>query len=198
MARERLATDHAKRAVARAPEAARDAEQTAVEADGRRVRSRGAPPWVRTAPMWSDRKGEALLSVAPDLAMVLHLDPGEGAGILDAAEIALVPADMLRGVGLHSRAKTTGSEGMHGHVPLDCPVAFDATEAFARHVAEVMAARMADRVVARVDKRLRAGRLLVDWSQNDRHKSTVDEALDRVAAAGDRFAPALSLGQRLP
>src|SRR4051812_16305175 len=36
-----------------------------------------------------------------------------------------------------------------------------------------MASRMADRVVARMDKRLRAGKVLVDWSQNDRHKSTV-------------------------
>jgi bifunctional non-homologous end joining protein LigD len=36
-----------------------------------------------------------------------------------------------------------------------------------------MSARMADRVVARMDKRLRAGKVLVDWSQNDRHKSTV-------------------------
>jgi hypothetical protein len=36
-----------------------------------------------------------------------------------------------------------------------------------------MAARMADRVVARMDTRLRAGKVFVDWSQNDRHKSSV-------------------------
>jgi len=36
-----------------------------------------------------------------------------------------------------------------------------------------MAGRMGDRVVARVDKRLRGGKVLVDWGQNDRHKSTV-------------------------
>lgn len=163
---------------------------------------RGAPPWVETAPMWSDRKGEdihfcrldgtaallwsvdrgnlemhPLLSVAPDFdaptAMVFDLDPGEGAGILDAAEIALVVRDMLRGVGLESFAKSTGSKGVQVYVPLNSPATFKQTKAFAREVAEVMAARMADRVVARADKRLRTGKVFVDWGQNDRHKSTV-------------------------
>jgi bifunctional non-homologous end joining protein LigD len=163
---------------------------------------RGAPPWVQTAPMWSDRKGEdirfcrledtasvlwsvnhgnlemhPLLSVAPDFdtptSMVFDLDPGEGAGILDAADVALVLHDMLRGVGLESFAKSTGSKGVQVYVPLNTPATFEGTKAFSRSVAEVMAERMGDRVVARVDKRLRAGKVLVDWGQNDRHKSTV-------------------------
>jgi bifunctional non-homologous end joining protein LigD len=163
---------------------------------------RGAPPWVETAPMWSDRKGEnihfcrledtasllwsvnhgnlemhPLLSVAPDFetptAMVFDLDPGEGAGILDAAEIALVLHEMLRGIGLESLAKSTGSNGVHVYVPLNTAATFEQTKAFARDVAEVMAGRMSDRVVARVDKRQRSGRVFVDWGQNDRHKSTV-------------------------
>jgi bifunctional non-homologous end joining protein LigD len=163
---------------------------------------RGAPPWVKRAPMWSERKREAiefcvlddlpsllwsvdhgnlemhpLLSIAPDFdtptMLVLDLDPGEPAGILEAAEIALVLHDMLRGVGLESFAKTTGSKGVQVHVPLNTPVTFDATKAFSRHVAEVMASRMPERVVARMDKRLRAGKVFVDWGQNDRHKSTV-------------------------
>jgi bifunctional non-homologous end joining protein LigD len=163
---------------------------------------RGAPPWVDTAPMWSDRKGEdihfcrldetaallwsvdrgnlemhPLLSVAPDFdtptTMVFDLDPGEGAGILDAAEIALVLREMLRGVGLESFAKTSGSKGVQVYVPLNSPATFAQTKAFARDVAEVMAGRMGDRVVARADKRLRTGKVFVDWGQNDRHKSTV-------------------------
>src|SRR4051812_10572866 len=52
-------------------------------------------------------------------------------------------------------------------------VSFAQAEAFARTVAEVMTSRMPNRVVARMDKRLRRGKVLVDWSQNDRHKSTV-------------------------
>src|SRR4051812_2084286 len=163
---------------------------------------RGAPPWVETAPMWSERKAEdihfcrledtasllwsvnhgnlemhPLLSVARDFdtptAMVFDLDPGEGAGILDAAEIALIVGDMLRGVGLESLAKSTGSKGVQIYVPLNTPTTFDDTKAFSRNVAEVLAARLPDRVVARVEKRLRSGKVLVDWGQNDRHKSTV-------------------------
>jgi bifunctional non-homologous end joining protein LigD len=162
----------------------------------------GRPPWVDTLPMWSDRKREdisfcrldetasllwsvnfgnlemhPLLSVAPDFdtptAVVFDLDPGEPAGILDAAEIALLLRDMLAGVGLESFAKSTGSKGVQVYVPLNTRVDFDASKTFARSVAEIMAGRLADRVTATVDKRLRAGKVLVDWGQNDRHKSTV-------------------------
>ena len=58
-------------------------------------------------------------------------------------------------------------------MPLNSPTTFDATKRFARRVAETLATRLPDRAVARADKRLRAGRVLVDWGQNDRHKSTV-------------------------
>jgi bifunctional non-homologous end joining protein LigD len=105
--------------------------------------------------------------------MVFDLDPGEGVGILDTAEIALVLHDMLQGVGLESLVKSTGSNGIHVYVPLNMPAGFEQTKAFSRDVAEVMAGRMSDRVVARADKRHRSGRVFVDWGQNDRHKSTV-------------------------
>jgi len=163
---------------------------------------RGRPPWVDTLPVRSDRRGvdisfcrlddtpsllwsvnqgnlemHPLLSVAPDFdtptAMVFDLDPGQPAGILDGAEIALVLRDMLAGVGLESHAKTSGSKGVQVYVPLNSPTTFDSTKTFARTVAELMAARMPERVVARVDKRLREGKVLVDWAQNERHKSTV-------------------------
>jgi bifunctional non-homologous end joining protein LigD len=162
----------------------------------------GRPDWLPTAPMWSDRKREdihfcriedtasliwsvnhgnlemhPLLSVAPDFdtptALAFDLDPGEPAGLLDASEIALLLRDMLAGVGLRTWPKSSGSRGVQVYAPLNSPAGFDAAKRFARSVAEVMAARMADRVVAKMDKRLRGGKVLVDWSQNDRHKSTV-------------------------
>jgi bifunctional non-homologous end joining protein LigD len=162
----------------------------------------GAPPWVEVAPVWSERRGEdirfcrledtasilwsvnrgnlemhPLLSVAPDhetpTALVLDLDPGAPAGLLEAAEIALLAREMLRGVGLESWVKASGGSGVQVYVPLNSPVGFADTKAFARNVAEVLAARLPDRVVARADKRARAGRVFVDWGQNDRHKSTV-------------------------
>ena len=162
----------------------------------------GRPDWLPTAPMWSDRKGEditfcriddtasliwsvnhgnlemhPLLSVFPDLdtptTLAFDLDPGEPAGILEAAEIALLLRDMLAGVNLRTWAKTSGSRGVQVYAPLNSPARFDAAKKFARDVAEVMASRLPDRVIARMDKRLRTGKVLVDWSQNDRHKSTV-------------------------
>jgi bifunctional non-homologous end joining protein LigD len=163
---------------------------------------RGAPPWVPVAPVWSRARGEditfcriddrasllwsvnydnlemhPLLSVAPDhetpTAMVFDLDPGAPAGLLQAAEIALVLRDMLRGVGLECWAKTSGSAGVQVYVPLNSPVTFAATKAFARSVADVLAGRLPDRVVAKADRGARRGRVFVDWGQNDRHKSTV-------------------------
>jgi bifunctional non-homologous end joining protein LigD len=40
-------------------------------------------------------------------------------------------------------------------------------------VAEVLEKRMPDLIVSRMTKQLRAGKVLVDWSQNDAHKTTV-------------------------
>jgi bifunctional non-homologous end joining protein LigD len=162
----------------------------------------GRPDWLATAPMWSEHKREdiefcrlddtasllwsvnygnlemhPLLSVFPDLdtptTLAFDLDPGEPAGPLEAAEIALILRRMLAGVGLESWAKASGSRGVQVYAPLNTAVSFAQTKAFARTVAEVMTNRMPDRVVARMDKRLRRGKVLVDWSQNERHKSTV-------------------------
>jgi bifunctional non-homologous end joining protein LigD len=132
-----------------------------------------------TAALWSVNYGNLemhpLLSIAPDFdsptVAVFDLDPGEPAGILEAAEVALVLHELLSRIGLESFVKSSGSRGVQVYVPLNRPVGFDRSKAFAP--AETMTARMADRVVARMDTRLRAGKVFVDWSQNDRHKSTV-------------------------
>ena len=50
---------------------------------------------------------------------------------------------------------------------------FADTKPFARHVAELLEQRMPELVVSRMTKRLRPGKVLVDWSQNDAHKTTV-------------------------
>jgi bifunctional non-homologous end joining protein LigD len=58
-------------------------------------------------------------------------------------------------------------------VPLGGAVDFAQTKSFARRVAEVLEQRMPELVVSRMTKRLRPGKVLVDWSQNDEHKTTV-------------------------
>ena len=74
---------------------------------------------------------------------------------------------------LETFIKTSGSKGLQLYVPLNAPTTYDVTKPFARSVAERMEREHPDRVVSKMEKRLRVGKVLVDWSQNDRHKTTV-------------------------
>ena len=105
--------------------------------------------------------------------LVFDLDPGPGMGILDCAEVALWIRDAFASLGLRTFVKTSGSKGLHAQVPLNSGATYDQTKPFARAVAELMEKHHGDRVVSRMTKRLRQGRVLVDWSQNDEHKTTV-------------------------
>jgi bifunctional non-homologous end joining protein LigD len=105
--------------------------------------------------------------------LVLDLDPGPPADILDAARVALRLRDALRELGLESYAKTSGSMGLHVYVPLNTPVTFAETKAAARALAERLARAEPDRVIAHQRRALRVGKVLVDWLQNDPWRSTV-------------------------
>ena len=105
--------------------------------------------------------------------LVFDLDPGAPAGVVQCCEVALVLRGMFGQLGLESVVKTSGSKGMQMYVPLNGPVTYEQTKPFARRVAEVLEQRMPELVVSRMTKRLRKGRVLVDWSQNDDHKTTV-------------------------
>jgi bifunctional non-homologous end joining protein LigD len=104
--------------------------------------------------------------------MVFDLDPGAPAGIVECCEVALVLRGLFDQLGLVSVAKTSGSKGLQVYVPLNTPVDYRATKSFARRVAELLEQRMPKLVVSRMTKRLRPGKILVDWSQNDQHKTT--------------------------
>ena len=105
--------------------------------------------------------------------MVFDLDPGEPADISDCAEVALVLRGMFEQLGLESFAKTTGSKGLQVYVPLNSDITYEQTKPFARQVAELLEQQLPDRVTADMSKAKRRGKVLVDWSQNDWHKSTV-------------------------
>jgi bifunctional non-homologous end joining protein LigD len=105
--------------------------------------------------------------------MVFDLDPGEPADISDCAEVALLLHATFEQVGLASFAKTTGSKGLQVYVPLNSGATYEQTKPFARQVAELLAERWPERVTANMAKRERHGKVLVDWSQNEWHKSTV-------------------------
>ena len=105
--------------------------------------------------------------------MVFDLDPGPPADIRLCCEVALALRGMFSQLGLESFAKTSGGKGMQVYVPLNTDVTYEQTKPFAKAVAETMENGMPDKVVSRMTKTLREGKVFVDWGQNDRNKSTV-------------------------
>ena len=106
-------------------------------------------------------------------SVVFDLDPGEGASIVECCEVALLLREAMSGIGFESFAKVSGSKGLQVYVPLNGDATHNATEAFARTIAEEMAKRYPSLAVAKMSKQLRAGKVFIDWSQNADYKTTV-------------------------
>ena len=105
--------------------------------------------------------------------IVFDLDPGPPAGILECVEVALRLREAFEALGLACFPKTSGSKGLQVYLPLNTPATYDDTKPFARALAELLERRHPELVVSRMQKSLRPGKVLVDWSQNDEHKTTV-------------------------
>jgi bifunctional non-homologous end joining protein LigD len=106
--------------------------------------------------------------------MVFDLDPGPPADLLTCCDVALLLRRLMAALGLECVPKTSGSKGMQVYVPLNQPgTTYDVTKAFAHAVARLLEQRHPELVVERMTKSLRGGKVLVDWSQNDRNKTTV-------------------------
>jgi bifunctional non-homologous end joining protein LigD len=159
------------------------------------------PEWVRTAAVWSGRTEREIdyclcqdlptlvwlgnlaalelhpsLSCAPALERprTLAFDPGPPADVVRCCEVALALRDMFAELGLRSFAKTSGLTGMQVYVPLNRSEAtYEQTKPFARAVADLLAHHRPRLVVSSMAKAARRGRVLIDWSQNDEHKTTV-------------------------
>jgi bifunctional non-homologous end joining protein LigD len=107
--------------------------------------------------------------------MVFDLDPGPGTDIVECCQVSVWLRELFEPLGLESFAKTSGSKGLQVYVPLNQPdVTYDDTKPFARAVAELLEKQHPELVVSRMTKELRQGKVLVDWSQNDEHKTTVN------------------------
>ncbi|UTI62726.1 DNA ligase D [Paraconexibacter antarcticus] len=106
--------------------------------------------------------------------LAFDLDPGPGAGLAECCTVALWLRAMLDGLGLRSWPKTSGSKGMQLYVPLNHPGAtYAGTKGLARTIAQLLAKEAPELVVDTQKKSAREGRVLIDWSQNDEHKTTV-------------------------
>jgi bifunctional non-homologous end joining protein LigD len=161
------------------------------------------PEWVETVSIWSGSErrridyclaqepatlawlgNQAAIELHPALhrvpaleqptAVVFDLDPGPPAGLAQCAEVALVLHGLFERLGLVSVVKTSGGKGLQVYVPLGERVAsYARAKPFAHRVAVLLEQRLPELVVSRMAKRLRNGKVLVDWSQNDPHKTTV-------------------------
>jgi bifunctional non-homologous end joining protein LigD len=107
--------------------------------------------------------------------MVFDLDPGPPATIVECCRVALILHGMFENLGLKAFPKTSGNKGMQVYVPLNTPDAtYERTKGFSRAVAETLEAGEPDLVVSRMAKSLRGGKIFIDYSQNDEHKTTVN------------------------
>jgi bifunctional non-homologous end joining protein LigD len=105
--------------------------------------------------------------------VVFDLDPGEPATLIDCVEVGLWIRHVLDDLGLASVVKTSGSKGLQLYVPLNTPTTHQATQEFAKTIAFLLEQAHPDRVVSLQKKELRGGKVLVDWYQNTRTKTTV-------------------------
>ncbi|MFZ0732420.1 MAG: non-homologous end-joining DNA ligase [Candidatus Sulfotelmatobacter sp.] len=160
------------------------------------------PDWVKTAGIWSEGGHRtvhyilandlatlvwlanlAALELHPSLAlakdikcpteMVFDLDPGPPANIVQCCQVGIWLREIFEHFGLQSFPKTSGSKGMQIYVPLNTPTAFDATKMFSHALAQLLEQEHRDLVVSDMKKSIRTGKVFVDWSQNDEHKTTI-------------------------
>jgi bifunctional non-homologous end joining protein LigD len=114
---------------------------------------------------------------------VFDLDPGEGADILTCARVAVVLKRAFDEFGLQAFPKVSGSKGLQVHIPLNTTVTYAETQPFAKALAELLARRHPDLIVAEMTKTLRRGKVFIDWSQNSDFKTTVGVYSLRAKAA---------------
>jgi bifunctional non-homologous end joining protein LigD len=160
------------------------------------------PDWVKTAPIWSEGNRRtvhyilcndlptlvwlanlAAIELHPSLAMatditcptmmVFDLDPGPPANIVQCCQVGLWLREIFEHFDLQSFPKTSGSKGLQIYVPLNTPTNFDTTKTFAHALAQLLEQQHPEMVVSDMKKSLRTGKVLVDWSQNDEHKTTI-------------------------
>src|SRR5213083_3422416 len=160
------------------------------------------PKWVKTAKVWSESNNRMMnyclaqdlptlvwaanladlelhtslarkRDVARPTMMVFDLDPGAPADIVQCCQVGLWLRGLLTRMKLKSFAKTSGSKGLQVYVPLNTAVTFDQTKDLSRALARHLEHQHADLVTSNMSKAARKGKVFVDWSQNDEHKTTI-------------------------
>jgi bifunctional non-homologous end joining protein LigD len=113
-------------------------------------------------------------SIGRPTTIAFDLDPGPPADIVLCCKVGLWLKSVFEALQMESFAKTSGSKGLQVYVPINSAATYDRTKAFAHAVAELLESQSPETVVSKMQKSLRRGKVLVDWSQNDDHKTTVN------------------------
>ena len=125
--------------------------------------------------------------VSRPTTLAFDLDPGPPATIVECGQVALWLRHIFGDLGLEGFPKTSGSKGLQVYFPLNTDVTYKQTKPFAQAIAELLEKTHPELVVSKMKKELRTGKVLVDWSQNDQHKTTVNvyslRAKDRPTAS---------------
>jgi len=161
------------------------------------------PPWLDTARVWSDGNNRymyyCMVQDLPSLVwvaqlgtielhtslslhqklpkprmLVFDLDPGPPATIVECCQVAIWLREWFEEHGLRAFAKTSGSKGLQLYAPLNTPVDYDQTKRISKGLAQKLERERPKHVVHMQRKTLREGRVLIDWSQNDEYKTTVN------------------------
>ncbi|HEU6447789.1 MAG TPA: non-homologous end-joining DNA ligase [Verrucomicrobiae bacterium] len=136
----------------------------------------GLPALVWAANL-ADLELHTFLHRAPKIemptAMAFDLDPGVPADVIACCEVAVWLKEIFDALKLKSFPKTSGSKGLQVYVPLNSPVNYDKTKTFAHALADFLQRKAPTKIVSKMQKNLRGGKVFVDWSQNDVHKTTI-------------------------
>ncbi|MGW1742802.1 ATP-dependent DNA ligase [Nocardia sp. NPDC001965] len=109
----------------------------------------------------------------PATRLVFDLDPGPGAGLAECARVALGIRDMVGEIGMRAYPLTSGSKGIHLYVPLDRALSPGGASTVAKQVADNLEKLLPDLVTATMAKKVRTGKVFLDWSQNNPSKTTI-------------------------
>jgi bifunctional non-homologous end joining protein LigD len=122
-------------------------------------------------PLW--RVGRRRKLPGPPDQIVFDLDPGEGTSIVECCRVALMIEDILTAKKLVARAKSSGSKGMQVYAALTGRPTWERSRAEAHEIAELLEHDHPDLATSNMRKALRRDRILIDWSQNHRSKTTI-------------------------
>jgi bifunctional non-homologous end joining protein LigD len=105
--------------------------------------------------------------------LVVDLDPGDPAGLMECSQVALLVRDRLADDGLEAVPVTSGSKGIHVYAKLDAKRTSNEVRDYAKEIAEELETSHKSLVVSQMTKARRGGKVFLDWSQNVGAKTTI-------------------------